>query len=189
MSLNDDQIETPPEPAHQPLPDRSLHVVRRLRRAFLSMCRCGDVVFSRHRLTTEQYALMHAVHGNPGIRQTELTDRIFAEPNTVTSMVTLLEKRGILRREPSLTDGRVRLLFLTEHGQNVMQRLSSDWAPMRILLNKSFSGEGGQQALEILDQVYREMQREREHLIKRLAPDHRLEPEYVVVDTEVSPHS
>jgi DNA-binding MarR family transcriptional regulator len=82
-------------------------------------------------------------------------------------MVTLLEKRGILRRKPSPTDGRVRQLFLTVHGQTVLQRLSADWKPARELLRKSFSGEAGQRALEILDQVFTEMQRERENLLQK----------------------
>ncbi len=155
--------------------DGTMHVVRRLRRAFLSICRCGDVMFSPYRLTTEQYALMRAVQRDPGIRQVDLTDRIFAEPNTVTAMVSLLERRGILRRRPSPSDRRARLLFLTTHGQAVMKRLSDDWEPMRALLRKCFSGEAGQEALEILDAVYSEMTRERENLLRKATADHRIE--------------
>jgi DNA-binding MarR family transcriptional regulator len=174
-SLKEDHIPseaaaTPAQPA-----DRSLHVVRRLRRAFLSICRCGDVMFSPYRLTTEQYSLMLAVFRNPGIRQVDVQDRIFAEPNTVTAMVSLLERRGILRRKSSPSDGRVRLLYLTAHGQAVMKRLSDDWAPMRALLQKCFSGKGGQEALEILDKVYSEMDRERDNLLKKVYTDHPLD--------------
>lgn len=147
--------------------DVKLYVVRRLRRAFLSICRCGDTLFSPYRLTTDQYALMRAVQRQQGIRQADLSNEIFAEPNTVTAMVSLLEKRGILRRKPSPTDGRARLLYLTAHGQTVMQRLSADWDPMRHILNECFSGEEGQQALEILDHVFEEMYRARKELCQR----------------------
>lgn len=157
--------------------DRSFHVVRRLRRAFLSICRCGDLMFSPYRLTTEQYALMRAVERDPGIRQVDLKDRIFAEPNTVTAMVNLLERRGIIRRRPSPSDGRARLLYLTAHGHGVMKRLSQDWSPMRDVLRKCFVGKAGQQALEILDTVFLEMERERESLMKRAYSEHPLEPE------------
>jgi DNA-binding MarR family transcriptional regulator len=163
-----------------------MYIVRRLRRAFLSICRCGDVMFSPYRLTTEQYALMRAVQRNPGIRQTGLTDQIFAEPNTVTAMVTLLEKRGILRRKPCPSDGRVRLLFLTAHGQAVMQKLSSDWSPMRNVLQQCFSGEEGIQALDILDRVFTRMQNEREILLQRSNPEFRIRPdrEAAMAETE-----
>lgn len=147
--------------------DGSLHVVRRLRRAFLSIYRCGDVMFSPYRLTTVQYSLMRAVQREPGVRQVDVKDRIFAEPNTVTAMVTLLERRGILRRKPSPIDGRARLLYLTTHGQAVLTRLSDDWDPMRTLLNKCFAGQAGQDALEILDSIYGEMERARECLLKK----------------------
>lgn len=168
---NDDELEL----SHQQSQDKALHVVRRLRRAFLSISRCGDVIFSPYRLTTEQYALMRAVQRDPGIRQTEITNQICAEPNTVTAMVTLLEKRGILRRKPSPTDKRVRQLFLTAHGQTVMYRLSADWKPMRELLHKFFSGQAGQDALDILDEVASRMQSEREKLLRRTATDHQPE--------------
>jgi DNA-binding MarR family transcriptional regulator len=183
--LNEEQLDINPTHAQQQSSDGALHVVRRLRRAFLSICRCGDAMFSPYRLTTEQYALMRAVQRSPGIGQSEITDQIFAEPNTVTAMVTLLEKRGILRRKPSPTDGRVRQLFLTVHGQTVLQRLSADWTPARELLRKSFSGEAGQRALEILDQVFTEMQRERENLLQKANSNHLVESEF----DEVAPKS
>ena len=152
--------------------DRSLHVVRRMRKAFLSICRCGDVMFSPYRLTTEQYALMRAVQREPGIRQVDVRESIFAEPNTVTAMVSLLERRGIIRRKPSPLDGRARLLYLTAHGQTVIARLAEEWQPMRALLRKCFAGKAGQEALGILDTVYAEMERERDNLLKKVYIDH-----------------
>jgi DNA-binding MarR family transcriptional regulator len=184
MLLNEEQSVNDDDLLHHQSPDRALHVVRRLRRAFLSICRCGDVLFSPYRLTTEQYALMRAVQRKPGIRQTELTAQIFAEPNTVTAMVSLLEKRGIVRRRSSPADGRVRLLYLTSHGQTVMQRLSEDWKPMRELLKEAFAGEAGQKALEILDQVYDKMQREREYLLRQSNPDRKMEMDREDAGTE-----
>jgi DNA-binding MarR family transcriptional regulator len=111
------------------------------------------------------------VQRTPGIRQADVTDQIFAEPNTVTAMVTLLEKRGILRRKSCPNDGRVRLLSLTAHGQAVMQKLASDWSPMRNVLQQCFSGEEGNQALDILDRVFTQMQFERETLLQKSNPD------------------
>jgi DNA-binding MarR family transcriptional regulator len=177
MSLSEEQIASNATLPVQPLQGSSMYIVRRMRRAFLSICRCGDVIFSPYRLTTEQYALMRAVHRNPGIRQTDVTNEIFAEPNTVTAMVTLLEKRGILRRKSSPSDGRVHLLSLTAHGQAVMQKLSSDWDPMRTVLQQCFSGEEGRQALEILDRVFTRMQHERETLLQRSNPEFRMTPD------------
>jgi DNA-binding MarR family transcriptional regulator len=166
MTLNDTQAELDLVSSSSQPQETQFYVVRRMRRAFLSMCRCGDALFSPYRMTTDQYALMRAVQRDPGIRQADLGAAIFAEPNTITAMVTLLEKRGILRRKPSPTDGRARLISLTAHGEKVMQRLSDDWDPMRKLLNECFSVPGGQEALRILDRIYEQMRDEREKLTK-----------------------
>jgi DNA-binding MarR family transcriptional regulator len=161
------------QPADPPLLSvPRLHVVRRMRRAFLSICRCGDTLFSPYGVTTDQYALIRAVQREPGIRQADLGAVIFAEPNTVTAMVTLLEKHGILRRRPSLTDRRAKLVHLTAKGEMVMQRLSNDWLPMRQILIECFSASGGQEALAILDQVYEKMRVERDRL---MAPSQKIE--------------
>jgi DNA-binding MarR family transcriptional regulator len=181
-SGNEDQIETEPATATEQSPSGTLHIVRRLRRAFLSICRCGDATFSPYRLTTEQYSLMRAVQRDPGIRQVDVRDRIFAEPNTVTAMVSLLEARGILRRKPSPSDGRARLLYLTAHGQAVLKKLAEDWEPMRALLRKCFSGKAGEEALEILDMVYVAMEHERENLLKRAYVDHPPGPDFGKAD-------
>jgi DNA-binding MarR family transcriptional regulator len=163
------QSETAPvralEPETAPAAPR-LYIVRRMRRAFLSMCRCGDTLFSPYGVTTDQYALIRAVQREPGIRQADLGSVIFAEPNTVTAMVTLLEKRGILRRKPSPTDRRAKLIYLTARGEMVMQRLAQDWAPMRKILIECFSKPGGIQALEIMDEIYERMKLEREKLLQ-----------------------
>lgn len=173
MAAQEEQQSPGIAPDHQ---DRSLHVVRRLRRAFLSICRCGDVVFSPYRLTTEQYALMRSVQRQPGIRQADITDRIFAEPNTVTAMVSLLERRNIIRRKPSPTDKRVRQLYLTAHGNAVMQRLAEEWKPMREILRRYFSSEEGMRALDVLDEVATHMSLEREKLLSKLLAEG-MEPE------------
>jgi DNA-binding MarR family transcriptional regulator len=189
MSLIEEQISSRATRTVQPSSESSMHAVRRLRRAFLSICRCGDVIFSPYRLTTDQYALMRAVHRNPGIRQTDVTNEIFAEPNTVTAMVTLLEKRGILRRKACPSDGRVRLLSLTSHGQAVMQKLSSDWAPMREVLRQCFAGEAGEQAMLILDRVFTQMQRAREDLLQKSNPALSKRHEVEVIVAQPEPHT
>jgi len=176
MSRNEDLNAASSYSTEQSTPESALYVVRRLRGAFLSICRCGDVLFSPYRLTMDQYALMRAVQRTPGIRQTDIASQILADSNTVTAMVKLLEKRGILRRKASPEDGRVRQLSLTTHGQSVMQRLTADWIPMRMLLRECFAGEEGRKALQILDNVFQRMQGERENLLRASNPESTKKP-------------
>jgi DNA-binding MarR family transcriptional regulator len=143
-----------------------VRVVRRIRTAYLSLCRCGDKLFSPYGITTDQSTLIWAVHCEPGIRQADLGSVMFAEPNTVTAMVRLLEKRGILRRKPSPTDRRAKLVYLTPRGEMLMQRLDRDWRPIYNNLLAIFSKPGGPEALVILDEVHELMRSERERLTK-----------------------
>lgn len=57
---------------------------------------------------------------------------------------------------------------------------------MRDVLRKCFVGKAGQQALEILDTVFLEMERERESLMKRAYSEHPLEPEFDGVGIGIS---
>jgi DNA-binding MarR family transcriptional regulator len=150
-------------PAGQP---QLLHIIQRMRRAFLSICRCGDTLFTPYGITTDQYGLMLAVYREPGIRQADIGNIIFAEPNTITAMLSLLEKRGVLRRRPSPTDGRTRLIYLTTRGEKMTRRLSEESVEMRRLLYECFAGPHGEEALKILDRVSEEMQQEREKLVR-----------------------
>jgi DNA-binding MarR family transcriptional regulator len=153
-------------PAGQP---GLLHIVQRMRRAFLSIGRYTDTLFSPYDITGDQYGILLTVYREPGIRQADIGNILFAEPNTITAMLSLLEKRGMLRRRTSPTDGRTRLIYLTARGEKMTHRLSEESGEMRTLLYECFSGSKGEEALKILDRVSEEMQRQREKLVQPAA--------------------
>jgi DNA-binding MarR family transcriptional regulator len=124
-----------------------------IRRAHLALQRCGDVIFRPRRITTDQFSLLWAVEKHDGIRQNELADVLFTDPNTVTAMLARLEKRGLVRREVCAEDGRARQVRLTSAGRRMTRRLSDDWQPMRQKLQEVFAGECGQEALRVLEEV------------------------------------
>jgi DNA-binding MarR family transcriptional regulator len=125
----------------------------KIRRAHLSMQRCADAIFSARKITTDQYSLLWAVWRREGIRQNELAEELFSDPNTVTAMLVRLEKRGLIRREVCSEDGRARRVSLTPSGKRLVNRLSEDWEPMRQELRRLFAGDAGQEALRILEDV------------------------------------
>jgi DNA-binding MarR family transcriptional regulator len=161
MTLDDDETQT----ATQAPAQTQLHIPQRMRRAFLSVARFGDTLFNPYGITTDQYSLLLSVYRDPGIRQADIGNAMFAEPNTITAMVTLLEKRGLLRRKPSPTDGRARLVYLTARGETLTQKLANESKYLRKLLYDCFAGAEGEAALKILDRVSEEMQRARETLL------------------------
>lgn len=94
-----------------------------LRAAYLQMHRGGDSHFAQWDVTTDQFLLLFALaDGGPGTQQ-ELTDRITSDPNTLRAMVVLLERKGLVRREPHPTDRRARIVSLTPEGARFEQTL------------------------------------------------------------------
>ena len=58
----------------------------------------------------------------PGITQGEVVTLAHLEKTAISRLVTALAGRGLLVRETSTQDARWAHLFLTEHGQDVVQR-------------------------------------------------------------------
>ena len=163
LEERDDRLVEKPEEAR-------LYVVRRIRRAFMAICRCGDSVFSPYGVTTDQYFLIRAVQKNEGIRQADLGNEVSADANTITAMVSLLERRGIVRREACPNDGRARRLRMTAKGNRLMELLIEAWeATTGRRLNACFEGEGGRRALEIMDRVHEAMLEGRSEIAAELA--------------------
>lgn len=139
----------------------------RIRRAHLSMQRCGDAIFGARKITTDQCSLLWIVRRREGIRQNELAEELYTDPNTVTAMLARLEKRGLVRREVCAEDGRARRVSLTAAGRRLVARLSKDWEPLRVTLRQIFSGEAGDHALKLLDEVRVAMTLAREEALEK----------------------
>jgi MarR family transcriptional regulator for hemolysin len=155
--------------AAKPQPSGATGTTGKIRRAHLAMQRCADAVLSPRRITMDQCSLLWVVWRREGIRQNELAFELYTDPNTVTAMVVRLEKQGLIRREVCAEDGRARCVSLTPAGRRMVARLSDDWAPMRQKLHELFAGDGGQEALRILDQVRAVMTEAREEVLAKRA--------------------
>jgi len=95
----------------------------RLRVAYLSMHRAFNAHFGRWGATADQYVLLRLLSEQDGITQQELGRRMFSDANTVTAMLALLEKRGLIRRRAHARDGRARCVYLTASGRRLFLKL------------------------------------------------------------------
>ncbi|MHA6804995.1 MarR family winged helix-turn-helix transcriptional regulator [Salinifilum ghardaiensis] len=76
---------------------------------------------ARLSLTKPQYAVLTAIHANPGIEQTALGQRAAIDKATLASLLVRLESRGLVRRAVDDEDRRRRLLELTEQGERELR--------------------------------------------------------------------
>ena len=148
-------------------PSSSFGPFGRIRRAHLSMQRCADAMFRPRKITADQCSLLWIVWRREGIRQNELAEELFTDPNTITAMVVRLEKRGLIRREVCQEDSRARRVSLTPAGRRLIARLSEDWRQMREKLREIFSGDDGERALRMLDEVCSVMTQSRDAIIEK----------------------
>jgi len=72
---------------------------------------------SRHNIDLPTYDILASVYWNPGLTQSEMADKLFVGRSNLSMLMPELEKNGLLRREASTRDKRVRRLFLTPDGE------------------------------------------------------------------------
>lgn len=72
-------------------------------------------------VTPVQYAALSAVLRQPGIDQRSLARSIGFDTSTIGSVIDRLEARGLMLRNASQTDKRVRLLTVTPSGLDLLQ--------------------------------------------------------------------
>jgi DNA-binding MarR family transcriptional regulator len=77
-----------------------------------------------HGLTPVQYASLNQVARTPGIDQRTLARLIGQDTSTTASVLDRLEARGLLRRQTSPEDRRVRLLQVTDEGSALLAEIA-----------------------------------------------------------------
>ena len=103
-----------PDPATIALDQQPGHMIRRLHQISVGLFaqEVGELG-----VTPVQYAALQVVQALPGIDQRTLARAIALDASTTGGVVDRLEARGWLQRRQSPQDRRVRLLFLSEDGQ------------------------------------------------------------------------
>jgi DNA-binding MarR family transcriptional regulator len=76
-----------------------------------------------HGITPVQYAALHAARRQPGLDQRTLAGTIGFDTSTIGGVIDRLERRGLIERQASPTDRRVRLLQVTVAGASLLDQV------------------------------------------------------------------
>ena len=89
----------------------------------------------RHGITPVQFAALSAALRKPGLDQRTLASTIGLDTSTIGGVIDRLERRGLIERQASPTDRRVRLLHVTTAGAALLDGVIPDMlkAQLRIL--------------------------------------------------------
>ncbi len=102
------------------LDDLPGHAIRRLQQIAVAVFLQEAEPFG---LTPVQFGALQAVRRAPGVDQRTLAATIGLDTSTTGGVIDRLEARGLLRRNPSPTDRRVRLLTPTDEGLDLLDRV------------------------------------------------------------------
>ena len=112
------------------LPGSEYQAAAALRAGLRQFSQASEQVLHKHGLTPERYELLLAIkaaeNGEDGTTISELTATLGVAQSSVTQLVRRVEDAGLLSREVSRTDARVRYLRLTKRGERQLAKAVSD---------------------------------------------------------------
>lgn len=81
--------------------------------------------FKRHgvELTPEQWMVLVRLWQNEGVTQSALAERTFRDLPTMSRILALMEKGGLIVRRRDERDGRARLVYLSDRGRSLRRTL------------------------------------------------------------------
>jgi DNA-binding MarR family transcriptional regulator len=74
---------------------------------------------------TPEHEILANLRRDPGITQQALASRCFSAKSHISALLTLLEGRGWVRREPDPVDARAKRLFLALQGERIADRTAA----------------------------------------------------------------
>jgi len=88
-------------------------------------------------ITSEQWVVLVHVWGHDGQSQQVLAEKLFKDKTTLARLVASIESEGLVSRKAGQTDNREKIVFLTERGKKVMNRVT---VVVQQLLNEAGRG-------------------------------------------------
>ncbi len=117
------------------LPAEEYRRAAELRRALRGFLRRTERVSRAHGLTAERYELLLSIKTEsgqgPGVTVTSLCQSLMLGQSAVTQLVRRVENLGLVHRELSSRDARVRYLHLTPEGERRLAGVVAELGPER----------------------------------------------------------
>jgi DNA-binding MarR family transcriptional regulator len=115
-------VKLKPMPKSRPAEE----AVRELIRTLGLLERAMQPYFARYGISASQWGVLRALQraeneGTPGLRQTDLSERLLIRPPSVTGVLERLERAGLVARGESATDLRAKLVSLTVQGRELVE--------------------------------------------------------------------
>lgn len=77
--------------------------------------------FEKLGITYAQFRVLNCLWKRGGLTQKEILEIICVKPSTLTGIIDILVKKGLVKREVDIVDGRVKRTYLTDEGKALKQ--------------------------------------------------------------------
>ncbi len=105
-------------------------------------------------LTVDQWVVIDHLHRNPGIAQSTLAELTTKDAPTVTRIIDLLAKKGLVERRMADDDRRKFLVFLTLDGEKLYEQMLPAVVEIRRQGWGNLSDDDYQHFVRIMDEIY-----------------------------------
>lgn len=119
------------------------------KRSFTDLAKIG--------ITHGQPRILHYLSDHDGCIQRDIAANFDLEPATITDILALMEKAGLVKRKNDPDDRRVLRVFLTKKGASIHTEVEAIFLGVEKECFRGFSKEEKQQALHFLERVYDNM--------------------------------
>ncbi len=115
-------------------PDHALDVWVLLDQTRYMIFRAREMELRQHGITPEQAAVLRLLQNNPrGVAPSEMPRLIVREPHSIYTLLSRMEKRGLVKKVKSLSDEKIRV-HLTAKGKQLYKK-SIDRTSLRMILS------------------------------------------------------
>jgi len=122
-------------------------------RAARALARHFDDALRPVGLTNQQYSLLMALNRPEPPAMAPVADLLAMDRTTLTAALKPLERRGLVRIEPSPDDRRTRLLMLTDAGSEALAAAVPIWRATHEAIERGIEPGGLRRALGMLARV------------------------------------
>lgn len=104
------------------------NTILKLIRISEALMKAGDRFFSKYGVTTAQYdVLVILKYSEKRVTQSDLGDHRVVSRSNITGIIDRLEKLGLVKREGSADDRRVKYIAITQKGKDLIKRVEDKY--------------------------------------------------------------
>ena len=107
----------------------------------------------KHGLREGNHKILHYILSHPGCLQREIAENCFVETSTLTTVLSNMEKKDLIKRERLANNNRAYAIHLTPHGKEVMDSIKDQYNSTVDIALSGFSQDEADKLVSYLNRM------------------------------------